>query len=574
MPPLSFDEGLANWVHYTVASDDTGLADTYVLRYAFSSGTDAVSARVGETFSWTADADVGEQTFNSFCKVSFTGAGAATLDVGGVPTYTANSAQEMVEAINSAGADYFAYADGDDVYIMIKDGVAPGTFYDITDGGGPIDVSYSTLDDLTNQINDGNKAQGMVSIDNTALPGLTDTITLGEHSWTWSEITGGVLPADADGYASALASWVDSHTDEFTAVTTTGAASADASVIITANAEGSAGNAALTGTGVTTSGALMGGIDGTEQQTTGRLYIDGSCDYDLETNLNCMVLDVDGDDVTVRVRWYDDDGARHVEDLTISAAGSDNGVAIPGMDGVTLYRDSLIFEEGAVMDIALTHYQGNEEDIEVSFSKDSHMRYNWNASQLLGGSMTVDLYGETAAKVSGAGTGSVHMDGAYRGLYPQDFDIDVIDGGQVPGDDVTLRVRWTDQNGNTHDEEMTFSGTGTDNAQTIPGSDGVEIYLDSGTYQLGDAYSYSVEKDTLQLMDMFTPLGRGAFKRRPGNGPDHEPGGVGRIGRRPGKDHELHRRFRRQAGAHRYPGGCDDRPGAFPHRCPGGRGGR
>lgn len=504
VPPLSFDAGLANWVRDGVASDDPAAADSYTLRYAFSSGSDAVSARVGETFSWTADPDVGEQTFNSYCKVSFTGAGAATLDVGGVPTYTANSAQEMVEAINSAGADYFAYADGDDVYVMIKDGVAPGTFYDITDGGGPIDVSYPSLDDLTSQINDGTKAQGMISIDNAALPLETDTITVGEHSWTWGEITGGTLPADADGYASALASWIGANTDDFSAVATTGAASADASIIITANAEGKAGNVALTGTGVTTSGALMGGIDGTVHQTTGRLYLDGTCDYELETNLNCTVLDVDGDDVTVRVRWYDDDGVRHTEDLTISAAGDDNGVAIPGMDGVTLYRDDLVFEEGAVMDISLTHYQGNEEDIDVSFSKNSHMRYNWNASQLLGGSLTVDLFGETAAQVSGTGTGSIHLDGAYRGLYPQDFNFDVVDGGQVPGDDVTVRVSWTDENGNTHEEELTFSATGEANAQTIPGSDGAMIYLDSGTYQQGDAFTYSVEKDTLQMMDMFT----------------------------------------------------------------------
>lgn len=506
-PPLSFDAGLANWIHNTVASDDTGSADIYTLRYGFSSGTDAVSARVGETFSWTADADVGEQTFNSYCKVSFTGAGAATLDVGGVPTYTANSAQEMVEAINSAGADYYAYADGDDVYIMIKDGVPAGTFYDITDGGGPIDVSYPTLDDLTNQINDGRKAQGMVSIDNAALPGLTDTITVGDYSWTWEEITDGTLPADADGYATALASWIGANTDDFSAVATTGAASADASVIITANAEGKAGNVQLTGTGVTTSNGLMGGIDGTDHQTTGRLYIDGSCDYELETNLRCEVLDVDGSDVTVRVRWYDDDGTRHEEDLTLSAAGDDNGVAIPGMPGVTLYRDDLVFEEGAVMDIELTHYQGNQEDIDVSFSKNSHMRYNWNASELLGGSLTVDLYGETAAKVSGTGSGSLHMDGAYRGLYPETFDFDIIDGGQVPGDDVTVRVQWVDENGNTHDEEMTFSGTGAENAQEIPGADGASFYLDSGTYQQGDSFTYSVEKETLQLMDMFTLWG-------------------------------------------------------------------
>ncbi|ADK86026.1 Flagellin and related hook-associated protein [Desulfarculus baarsii DSM 2075] len=501
VPPLSFDAGAANWITTQTAQDYQ--AQLLTLRYAFASSSSEVSARIGETFSWTGDSAAGEQTFHSYAKVSFSGAGTATIDIDGAPTYTADSAQELVEAVNASGGDYFAWAEGDDVYFMIKDGVAPGTVHEVSASGGPVSVSYPTLDDLTDQINNGNQATGMVSIDNASLPGLDDTITLGDHRWTWSEITGGSLPADADGYASALASWVSAHTDEYSATATTGAASAGASVIITARAAGDAGNVELSGTNVITSGALMGGVQGSSPVATGSLYAAGESDYKYETTLKCTVLEADADNLTVRMRWYDDEGALHQQDLTMPAAGEDNGVAIPGLDGVTLYRDDLVFQEGTELSIKLGHYQGNEEDIAVSFSSNTHMRYNWNASQLLGDSLTVDLYGETAKRATGGGSGDINLMGAYRGLYSQQFDFDVVDGGQVPGDEVTVRVRWTDQNGNEHEELMTFDGAGPENAQAIPGADGAQFYLDSGTYVVDDSFTYTVEKSTVQLMDMF-----------------------------------------------------------------------
>lgn len=82
--------------------------------------TDAVSARVGEELTWTADTESGQQTFRTGAVINVNGTGS--VDIDGVTYGAFTDAAGLVELVNAAGsADYFAWLEGGSkVHIVSK----------------------------------------------------------------------------------------------------------------------------------------------------------------------------------------------------------------------------------------------------------------------------------------------------------------------------------------------------------------------------------------------------------------------------------------------------------------------
>jgi flagellar hook-associated protein 3 FlgL len=203
----------------------------------------------------------------------------------------------------------------------------------------------------------------------------------------------------------------------------------------------------------------------------------------------------------MRLRWYDDSGNLHVQEAAFDAAGEENAVEVTGMGGLKLYRDSLDYNVGSVLTLEIGHYQGNDEALAINFSQSSRLDYSWTASQLLGGNKAVNLLGETATAKANTGTGEVHLAGSFKGEKSRELFFQVTDGGQVPGDNVTVRVSWTGDDGQSYSQDLTLTGTGLGNAVTVTGCDGVQFYLDSGTYAEGDKFYYKIEKNPISILD-------------------------------------------------------------------------
>ncbi|MFZ5585613.1 MAG: flagellin [Thermodesulfobacteriota bacterium] len=504
---LDFD----SWTQDQAAS--ASLEDVWSSGQGLAGPDSAVSDRIGEALNWQAAAAAGVQTFRTRGLVSFGGgaAGAAQVTVG-ADTYTvagataAASAADLVEQINADPArGYFAWVEnGVDVYIMSKDG-ATFTLAETADPGGVMGVDASTsLSELAAAINSGQKAMGTVHLDDGSPPLGADVITLGANVWTWTEIIAGIAPppASAAEYAAALAAHVNSHSGDFTA--TVSSSGTGATVQITAVAAGGAGNVALTSSNplVGASGNLMGGLNGADSR--GRLYLGGESSLRLNTEVRGEVTAVDAATgaVSVRLSWYDDEGAYQSADVDLASAGQGGQVLVPGLGGVSLYRDSLNYKLGAVFSLQLGRYQGNQDPLEVNFSVNHRMQYNWTAQDLLGGSLAVNLDGrETIASPGNAGGGTVSLAGSYRGLGSRDFSLDVIDGGRAPDDDVTFRVSWRDDEGIQHLEDVTLSAGGLGGRVELPGGDGVWLEIDHGVFATGDNYHYRLEKSPQHLLD-------------------------------------------------------------------------
>ena len=491
------------WTRYQTALESPAQAEVWRTNSGAASAASAISNQVGETLSWTADSDAGLQTYRTSAGMTVTGADTVTI---GADLYAFVDAADLANQINASGsADYFAHLDGANTVRLVSTGA--GAAFGITPGGGgniTVDAETS-LTDVQNAVDNGIAANGFFHIDGAGAafpPAGTDTITIGDYAYTWSEIIGTGTPVTAQDYADALASFVNANFDDVSAeVSTSGA---DATVQLTANAVGKAGNISLASSNadITTTGAMVGGLDGMDTENQGGIYGIGSADaLLLTTSIKATVLEVDGDDITMRLRWYDDDGALQTQDVTLSDDGSGNAVAVTGMGGLSIYRDSGTFTEGAVLELGIGHYQGNEEDIAVNFSENVQMSYNWNAEQILGSSSSLDLSGEQAYNRDNTGTGVISLSGTYRGLTQRELSFGVVDGGQVPGDDVTIRATWTGDDGREHTEDITISGAGLSNRVELPDCDGVYIYLDSGTYAAGDSFYYKTEDQPVSVLD-------------------------------------------------------------------------
>lgn len=439
-----------------------------------------VSDAVGEVLAWDTDptnTTLGlqiyrtdaELTITGSCSIGFSGASFSTVFTG------VTSATDLVNRINESGiGHFFGWLDPNDntKVNIISRGTGSFVISELPPSPNLTIDQDITATELVEEINAGRRAQGVLHIDGDAAgfaPDPDQTVTLGNYTWTWREITGGNTYSTAALYANDLANFIVSHTEAFTATTVTNGN--DAWVQVQARAVGMAGNVTLasSNTTISTTGSLYGGFDGTNTQSSGGLYITGSGDLRLGTTIRATVLAVEGDDVTLRLQWYDDDGALQTQDVTLSTAGDSGAQSITGTGGLSIYRDDLTFHEGAVYTLTADHYQGNDQDLEINFSEaGGRLVYNWNAEQLLGDNLSIPLLGETAQPKSSSIVGTVSLAGVYRGLEDRQITFDVISGGSVPGGQVKFRVTFKDDQGVEHVHEIALRGAGIDNAAVIP----------------------------------------------------------------------------------------------------------
>lgn len=392
-------------------------------------------------------------------------------------------------------------------------GAAAGTAQ-VTIGGTTFTVSgtdaATSAQDLADQIN-GNSALGYYAVVNG---GQVSIYSQTGGAYLTASITAdpdGVLtvtqppPATAAEFASDLSSYVNTHSSDFTA--TSSASGTGATVAILAKDTGTAGNLALTSSNanVGTSGATLGGLAGAD--TTGKLYLSGTSDLRQTTTVQAQVTAVDPSTgaVSLHLSWYGDGGTPQSYDVTLPNVGSSNAVSVPGLGDISIYRDSQNFKVGSTMELTLSRYQGNEEEMSVNFSTNQRMAYNWNATQLLGSSLNANLDGQKANSVStNTGTGGIELSGNYSGLTARDLTFKVLDGGQVPGDNVTLRVTWTGDDQVQHQEDVTLDASGSGGKVELPNSDGIYLQIDNGSFTTGDTYTAHVDKSPANVLDVLT----------------------------------------------------------------------
>jgi flagellar hook-associated protein 3 FlgL len=571
---LGLNFSAANFTQDQAASDTPLQGDIYTSNQALTAPTDLVSNRLGETLVWTGEGVT--QTYVTTAKVSFGGAPLAgdTVTIGAdvytfagpLPADATEAANWLAEQINgNAAAGYHAEANGGSVTLHAEG----GGMYNVTSAGAAITTDDDTsLQEVVNTVNAGTRATG--AIDLTALA-AGDTVTVGGFTFTQ-----GTDFTDA----ASLAAAINGTLASVTASTNNGNG-----VFLSARQAGDSGNLitlASTGGVVVSGGTLDGGLDGADN--TGSLMGSGESTLRLSTTVLGEVTAVDAASgaVTMKLSWYDDNGQYQSTTATIPA-GEGSAVSVGGLGGLKLYRDDKVYKLGAVFALDLIHYQGDDHEIAVNFSNGTRMAYNWTARQVLGDPASVNLDGGTATaqrqplstgnlQMSGvysglmsrdltfdvidggqvpgdnvtfqvtwtddqglahtkqvtasgagsgnvlalpvfgdtsrisidgdnatatpvppnAGTGGVHITGTYQGSYSRDFSYTVTDGGQLPGDSVTIRATWTDEQGQAHSEDVSLSASGKDGAVEIPGSAGVKVYLDGGTYAAGDTYTYNL----------------------------------------------------------------------------------
>lgn len=465
IPPFNFSS--AGWAQVQIpSSSQAGIWRTN--QNVATTGT-AISNQAGEELTFLADAAAGNQTYRTDGLITVTGAGSVTING---TLYAVADAADLANQVNAAASpDYFAHLDAATNTVRI---ISKGTgAFDITLPVGAVAINDSTtLQELETAINAGERATAMFQIDGAALPPLgTDTVTIGDNTWTWDEISGGAALVTAADYANALTSYVNSQTNEYEAVAAT--SGVDATVMLTARAVGDAANSITLGSShasVTHSGTFFGGFEGGDTRSEGSIYATGtSSSLRLGTNIRGTVMDVaSSGTVTVRLEWYDDDGILQVQDVALPDDGETNAVAITGTGGLSLYRDDLPLHEGAVFNLEVGRYRGNNEDLAVNFAEGGTLTYNWNAEQLLGGVQTINLLGEEAAPNASTVAGSLFLAGAYRGLEDREITFDVVQGGTVPGGTVEFKVTFVDDNGEQHVETISLDGAGRENGVVLP----------------------------------------------------------------------------------------------------------
>jgi flagellin-like hook-associated protein FlgL len=428
-----------------------------------------ISNQVGEELTYLADPTAGNQTYRTDGSITVTGAGSVTI---GGTLYAVADAADLANQVNAAASpDYFAHLDAATNTVRI---ISKGTgAFDITLPVGAVTINDSTtLQELQTDLNSGGRATAMFQVTGAALPPLpTDTVTIGNNTWTWEEIAGGATLVTAADHANALAAQINSQTNEYEAVVST--SGADATVMLTARAPGDAANAITLGSShasVTNTAQFYGGYEGGDTRSEGKLYATGtSSTLRLAENIRGTVLDVAADGTaTVRLEWYGDDGVRQVQDITLPDSGENNAVAINGTGGLSLYRDELPLHEGAIFNLEISQYRGNDEDLAVNYAEGGRLAYNWTAEQILGGVHTINLLGAQATPNASTVNGTLSLAGAYRGLADREITFDVISGGTVPGGAVKFKVNFIDDSGNQHEEIISLDGAGLNNAVVLP----------------------------------------------------------------------------------------------------------
>ena len=205
------------------------------------------------------DTSAGAQVYRTAAEIEVTGEGTVTI---GADNYTFTDAAALVEAINQTpGRDYFAWLEGDGIVHIQATGT--GDSFSITNPtGGAVVNQTTTMQELRDQINSGLQATGMIHL--SGVPADADTITIGQETWNWEDIKGNATPVTAAEAAQILTDWINAHSDDFYAETTS--SGTGATVQLMARVAGKAGNVAVavSGANLSTIGGTYGGLDPTE----------------------------------------------------------------------------------------------------------------------------------------------------------------------------------------------------------------------------------------------------------------------------------------------------------------------
>lgn len=481
---LSLDFSRDGWTVIKNASDSQG--QTVQSNQTFTSVTDLVSSRAGESFSWLADSDAGWQTFRTWATVSGSG-DIDILDENGVPVnYTFTDEEDLVRQLNASGDKRFTATLDSAGNVRI---LSCGNPLDIQTSNAGVTLDQDlTLQDFNQYLEDGITAQGTFTIDDsnafTFPPKDSDYIRLGDIKVTWGEIkdaTSGNAFATSGDYAQALHGYLQNTTGQFTSTLIPDPPTGGVVCLqIEAVVPGKAGNVVLESSGfcTQTSGNLYGGLDpmGGSEETPGRIYGVGSSDLSISTNIKGQVISVrdaaDGspESVVIALSWVDDNGQTQHTEVELRNSGESGKINIPELGAdFYIYRDNQSFEAGDTFDIKLSYLQGNSEDINVNYSENSELRYNWSAWQILGDSMRIDLRGvETTPRNTNEGNGLVSLSGFYHGLFAQDITFDIIDGGTLENGMVLVRASWIDENGQRQQQTVALDSSGTGGGAVLP----------------------------------------------------------------------------------------------------------
>jgi flagellin-like hook-associated protein FlgL len=466
---LGLDFNRNNWSVIAAA----GAASGQVIQNntGFTSPLDLVSSQAGESFSWLSDPAAGWQTFRTWATVSGTGDLNIVDPSGATVTYTYSSAADLVSQINRSG---------DSRLLAVLDNLSgearllsTGETLNITGAGVSQDF---TLQDFNNAINNGLRASGILSIDgdSPAFPPKDDeSVRVGDLHMTWSAIKAefpGAYSSAAD-YADGLAAYINAHTGEYTATVISSGNWSD--VQIEATLPGSAGNAILASDSYAclTRGTLYGGLDpaGGEAAEAGTLHGYGYSNLNITSAVKGQVLDQRYDtvtgklvSVTVALDWIDDQGTAQHKEVELRNGGESGRVNIAELGpDFYLYRDGHNFPVGSTFEFTLSRLQDNQEDLNVNYSQNIEMRYNWNLHQILGEGLRLDLRGmEPIASNGNTGNGMITLSGFYSSLYGSSFSFDIVGGQNLEPGKVLVRASWIDHDGVSQQREVALDSSG------------------------------------------------------------------------------------------------------------------
>ncbi len=484
---LGLDFSRDNWTVIRQAGANQG--QLIENNQTFASAASLVSNKAGESFSWLADQNAGWQTFRTWATVS--GSGDIDIHNGDTPptytNYTFTNAQELITKLNASGDKRFTAVLDSSNNVRI---ISCGNPIDIQTSNAGVTLDQNlTLQNFNDSISNGINAQGTFTIDDsnplTFPPRDDDYVRLGDIKVTWGEIkdaNAGNPFATSGDYATALRDYLQSHTGQFNCQLIPNPPGSGAVCLqIDAAVPGKAGNVVIESSGfcTQTSGNLYGGLDpmGGGEAAPGHIYGSGHSNLNISTTIKGQVLEVrnlpDGspETVVVALNWVDDNGKNQHIEVELRNGGESGKINIPELGpDFYIYRDNQSFKLGDTFDIKLGYLQGNTEDLNTNYSERNELRYNWNARQVLGDNMRMDLRGvETVPRNANSGNGLISLSGFYHGLYAQqNMTFDIIDGGELENGMVLVRASWTDENGQPKQQTVALDSSGTGGGAVLP----------------------------------------------------------------------------------------------------------
>jgi flagellar hook-associated protein 3 FlgL len=168
--------------------------------------------------------------------------------------------------------------------------------------------------------------------------------------------------------------------------------------------------------------------------------------------------------------WVDDEGRSQHKEVELRNGGESGRVNIPELGpDFYLYRDNQTFTVGATFEIKLSYLNGNSQELETMYADNNNLRYNWNAWQVLGDNLRVDLRGmETVPRSANNGNGLISLSGFYHGLYPQYITFDIMEDGTLDAGQVKVRASWIDANGQAQQQTLVLNNSGAGGGAVLP----------------------------------------------------------------------------------------------------------